>query len=249
MTAGGQIDRERDAWNRKSGLRRVYRGFYERVAQALRPGRTLELGGGSGNFKAFAPDTISSDIQSAPWLDVVADAQRLPFAEGSFQNMVMIDTLHHLPRPAAAVGEAARVLEPGGRIVLVEPAITALSRPFYTWLHREPVRMDDDPFADRPLWSGDDPYDANQAIPTLMFARRLDRFERTFPTLSLVGREWFSLFAYPLSGGFQAWSLLPNLLAGPLLKLDDGLSRGVGRWMGFRLFVVLEKRGGAKTAD
>jgi len=91
----------------------------------------LELGGGSGNFKLFAPDAVSSDILSAPWLDVVCDAQRLPFSDQAFSNVVMIDVLHHVENPLRALRQACGVLRVGGRVIMCEPAITPLSGIFY----------------------------------------------------------------------------------------------------------------------
>ena len=52
---------------------------------------------------------------------VAADATRLPFADGSFDAVLIRDLLHHLPDRAAALAEAARVLAPGGRLTLIEP--------------------------------------------------------------------------------------------------------------------------------
>ncbi|TXM88533.1 class I SAM-dependent methyltransferase [Methylobacterium sp. WL122] len=44
-------------------------------------------------------------------------AESLPFADGSFDGAVILNALHHVPDPRAALGEAARVAVPGGRIV------------------------------------------------------------------------------------------------------------------------------------
>ncbi len=143
---------DRIAWETKPALREVYRDCYRRIVAACRPGRTLEVGGGIGNLKEFAEtsglDIISSDIQFAPWLDLVCDAHALPFAQGSLDNIVMFDVLHHLHRPRRFFAEAERALTIGGRIVLVEPAITPLSWPFYKFFHPEPVRLTDDPLAE-----------------------------------------------------------------------------------------------------
>lgn len=52
---------------------------------------------------------------------VTADGARLPFADGCFDAVLIRDVLHHVPEPAAVLAEARRVLEPGGRLLLVEP--------------------------------------------------------------------------------------------------------------------------------
>ena len=84
------------------------------MADACGPGTTLEIGGGSGNFKAFAPHVVSTDILFAPWLDSVCDAQSLPFENAAFDNVVMMDVFHHLERPTVFLRETLRVLKPGG---------------------------------------------------------------------------------------------------------------------------------------
>lgn len=49
---------------------------------------------------------------------LLADASRLPFADASFDGMLMVASLHHLPEPEKALREARRVLQPGGLLVL-----------------------------------------------------------------------------------------------------------------------------------
>lgn len=45
----------------------------------------------------------------------VADAERLPFADETFDVVYSWGVLHHTPRPEVAMAEAQRVLRPGGR--------------------------------------------------------------------------------------------------------------------------------------
>jgi SAM-dependent methyltransferase len=233
----------RALWQTKPVLRAVYEDCYRRiVAECVPGGRTLEIGGGTGNLKAFLHGILSTDIQPAPWLDLVADAHRLPFAAGSIRNIVLFDVLHHLERPRLFLEEAARVLEPGGRIVFCEPAITPLSYPFYRFFHPEPVRLDEDPLAAGPLTPGRDPYDSNQAIPTLLLGRERNRLDALLPALRVLGRRRFSFFAYPLSGGFRTWSALPAFAVAPLLAVERRVEPVLGPLMAFRLLGVIARR-------
>lgn len=55
---------------------------------------------------------------SASSAHLLADAENLPFATGSFDGAFMVASLHHLPDPLASLKEIRRVLRPGGVFVL-----------------------------------------------------------------------------------------------------------------------------------
>jgi SAM-dependent methyltransferase len=231
----------RAVWERKPVLRVVYDDFYNRIATACVRGMTIEIGGGVGDLRHRLSNVVATDIQFAPWLDAVADAQQLPFARGSAANIVMIDVLHHLEFPATFFREAQRVLRPGGRVIMVEPAITWGSTLFYRLFHHEPVRMSVEILSDGSPDPRRDPYDANQAIPTLLATRDRARFHRLFPELHIVQVDWFAFAAYALSGGFKNWSLISKEFARRLLKLESPIETAVGRLGGFRMLIVIEK--------
>ena len=61
-----------------------------------------------------------------------ADIQALPFADGVFDAAFCSMVLHHVARPARAVSEMARVVRPGGKVVII-----AFTRHNLTWLREE----------------------------------------------------------------------------------------------------------------
>lgn len=233
----------REIWDRKPVLRAVYGDIYRRMLEILVPGPTLEVGSGSGNFKMFAPGTISSDVLPAQWLDLVCDAQQLPFADASFGNIVMVDVLHHIGSPLQFLKEARRVLRPKGHLIFCEPCITPLSSVFYRLFHDEPVDMSVDPLKTDDISAHKNPYDSNQAIPTLMVGRFRDACRRAVPELELEFLDRFSFIAYPLSGGFRPWSLIPAIAARPLLAAEWALRHLFGHLAAFRLLAVYRRTG------
>ena len=232
-----------EVWNHKPVLRRVYDDFYSRIAAECVPGLTVEIGGGIGNLKQRLGHVISTDIQPAPWLDCVANAQALPFADGAVNNIVMVDVLHHIEFPVNFFREAERILKPGGHIVMVEPAITWGSTLFYRLLHPEPVVMSADPLASGKPDPKRDPYHSNQAIPTLIATRDKARFHARFPAMKIERIDWFSSVVYPLSGGFKQWCLIPSGLFSSFAAIDRAIERAVGGSTAFRMLLVIEKDG------
>ena len=230
-----------NSWNKKPVLRAIYSDLYQKIENVALAGDTLEIGGGIGNFKIGSSRIIRSDIQHSEGLDVVADAQTLPFDNEVFSNIVLFDVLHHLQCPLLFFAEAQRILKPGGRVIMVEPGITPVSKLLYKMGHEEPVEMGWDMNELCKIDADKNPYDSNQAIPTILFKRDPQLFLAAVKGFKINSSDWLSLFAYPLSGGFKSWSLLPCRWVSLILKIEEKLLPFLGFLMAFRLMVVLEK--------
>jgi SAM-dependent methyltransferase len=228
-------------WDKKPTLRAIYRDFYQKIENAMCDGDILEIGGGIGNLQIDSGCVIKSDIQYSPELDVVADAQNLPFDNEVFSNIVLFDVLHHLQCPLLFFSEARRVLKPGGKIIMLEPGITPVSKIMYKVGHEEPVEMGWDMKDPCKVDVNKDPYDSNQAIPTILFKRDSKVFIEMVKGFNIDRSDWLSLFAYPLSGGFKSWSLLPYRWVKTILKIEEIVLPFLGKYMAFRLMVVLKK--------
>ena len=97
------------------------------------------------------------------------------------------------------------------------------------------------PLEDGELSADRKPFDANQGIPTLLYTRYRNALAKAFPEFRMVDVKYFSLWAYPLSGGFKPWSLVPSCCVDTLLGLERKIEPFVGKFLGFRVMAVMEK--------
>lgn len=235
-----EIRANQRVWAQKPLLQAVYADLYARILKQIDlslPGRVVELGSGMGNLKTQLPDALCTDLFPNPWLEVVCDGYELPFRTESVSHLVLFDVFHHLEAPNALLRAAQRVLIPRGRIVIMDPYISACSYPAYGWLHHEPVALEAR-IKPEPLPPVPRGYYAAQGNATRLFFRH--EWPDWPPGWRVAHRQAFSAFASLLSGGFSKPALYPASCLGAMLKLDATLSR----WptlFGGRCLVVLEK--------
>jgi ubiquinone/menaquinone biosynthesis C-methylase UbiE len=127
--------------------RHIYDYMYQRIPEIIRDKDVLEIATGPGLLaKHVAPAArtmIATDysdgvIAEAKKGDVpanltfeVADAMHLPYADDSFDAVLIANALHIIPQPEQALREIDRVLRPGGILIapnFVEHKGTLLSR-------------------------------------------------------------------------------------------------------------------------
>jgi len=120
--------------------------FYDRVFHFLGPERLmnllqarpseriLDIGGGTGRVSQTFGDGYTVVVCDPSWgmlqetrqkqmIACCGLAEHLPFADGAFDRIVMVDTFHHLRDQRVAAREILRVLRLGGRLVIEEPDI------------------------------------------------------------------------------------------------------------------------------
>jgi len=105
-----------------------------RQAAMLAPGsRVLDLGAGSCPYRALFAHCRYSAQDLAPLndeqlrfgaygaIDYRSDATAIPVPDASFDSVLCTEVLEHHPEPIKVIHEIARVLAPGGRLVLTAP--------------------------------------------------------------------------------------------------------------------------------
>ena len=111
--------------------------------------QVVDLGCGSGAFTQLLArsgyDAVGLDISGKliavgqrkhPDIAFLqGDIEHLPFADGSFDGVLLSGVVHHFPDPSRCAAEVFRVLRPRGRFVAFDPN---RMNPFM-WLYRDPA--------------------------------------------------------------------------------------------------------------
>jgi SAM-dependent methyltransferase len=104
--------------------------------------RVLDVGAGVGQYRSLfrhcdyrtqdfglEPDTAGKYTP----LDYECDIAAIPVSDGAFDVILCTEVLEHVPEPIRAIREMARILRPGGRMLLTAP--------LGSHLHQEPYHF------------------------------------------------------------------------------------------------------------
>ena len=133
-------------------IRRFLRSYLETAPTGARVldagcGNGVETGPLAGGLKVVGVDCQPSYVAhcarsypAASW--VRGDLTRLAFRDAAFDVIVLNQVVEHLPEPPATVAELARVLAPGGRLLVATPNYGApgwplVEKTYHRWFARE----------------------------------------------------------------------------------------------------------------
>lgn len=122
------------AWFRRTKNKVLRRRWALRLVDGLAAGRLLDAPCGTGELsreltqrghRVWALDRNPTALAERDGIHFdVGDLNRpLPYADGFFDAIVSLEGIEHLESPAVCLGEFARVLRAGGRLVLTTPNV------------------------------------------------------------------------------------------------------------------------------
>lgn len=225
-------------------LSRTYQDIYAAMLaaanQCLEHHTTaIEIGSAGGIFSISmgSRSVISSDIRFDIDLDLVLDAQNIPFANNSLDVLFMKDSLHHIPDVESFLIEANRVLKVGGGIVCVDPYWRGVAKWIYRWFHPEPFNEKQSDWN----FESNDPTFSNQAILFILLRRDRAKFENCYPQFEIIELGPLLGPSYILSGGVTAPRVVPKYFLLALRNLENQ-TRFWRRFFALEYLVVLRKR-------
>jgi SAM-dependent methyltransferase len=83
--------------------------------------RVLDVGCGDRPYEQLlsgAAEIVGFDVPGNPHADLHGSIDAIPVEDASFDVVLCLQVLEHVPDPAAAVRELRRVVRPGGRVLL-----------------------------------------------------------------------------------------------------------------------------------
>lgn len=240
------LDLHRQITMEKPLMREVFRDFYTICVDLAKvhltvSGKQVEIGGGGSFFKEYYPQVLTTDVKPSIYLDMVVNAQDMPFDKEQVGVVYGINCFHHLSDPRRFFSELGRVLIRGGGCVLIDPYNSWLSRLFHSHVHSH-EHFNQDQRTWEPASNSVGPLSgANQALSSVVFCRDRAQFEREFSFLEIVYTQPLTNYLrYILSGGVNFRQLVPDS-AGTVLRGIEFVLRPFSRLLALHHVLVLRK--------
>lgn len=225
------------SWLARTVRRYGLRKRAQRATRYAQPGRVLDVGCSTGEFvwemaqragwKALGMDIsvgVVGYAQAHLGIDVtVGLLNNSPFADASFSVITLWNVFEHVYAPRTVIAEAARLLRPGGVLVITHPNLNSMDRRLFgnTWIGYELPRH-------IYLYPGD-------LLCSLMEEYGLQEVERscfygshaaTATSLTFILERWFGRGDLSALLSRILFSLPVRLITAPYFMLIDRLGMG-----------------------
>ena len=230
----------------KPMMRDVFSEFYDACIQldekyfSDSKAKRVEIGAGVSFFKKKYPEIISTDIKKAENLDMVVDAQNMPFEQNSVRAIYGINCFHHFPNPDLFFNELDRVLVKGCGCILIDPYYGTIAKRFYKKIFdTETFDMTQKEWVNESLGFMNG---ANQALSYIVFIRDKKKFEERYPNLEIIVQKPLNNYMrYVLSGGLNFRQILPSFFS-PIIKFFEFIFMPFNSVFALHHIIVIRKK-------
>ena len=245
INTASRLDAHSDALAAKPELQTLFGDIHHRFLRyeteygTAQPGARVELGSGVYPLKRTDAEVFAAEVVVGSKVDLLFDAQHMPFGAGSVRTLFLQNVFHHFSDPSLFFAEASRVLAEGGTVIMLEPHASLLGRLIYPRLFATET-FDRQMRGWRAPQSG--PMEgANQALSDIVFRRDRRLFDAAFPTLKVVAEGvdhgWFRYLA---SGGLNFRRVAPRWAFGLARRYERRLGP-LHRVFGIHHYIVLRR--------
>ena len=205
----------------------------------------LEIGAGAGISEDFLKnmDILKTDILSWEDNSVIGniDAEKLPFNNGQFSNIIAIDVIHHTNSPNRVINECLRVLAPGGKLIIVEPYVSVFSYVIYKMFHHENTSWKIK--IESPSRRVNEAFDGDQGVSRVLFKnkKQIDKLKNTIDFEFNIEKRFISFLSFFATGGLSRPLPTNKFLISALIRIENRFPQYIFKICASRIFVVIKK--------
>lgn len=129
MTDQRRYFRKFRIWQAPYAVHRIAGAQIRAAAEQYLRGRLIDVGCGAKNKRLLIGDLVEAyvgvdhadSMHDLSDVDMIGSAYAIPVDDGSFDSLLCTSVLEHLEEPDRAIGEAHRILKPGGHALYTVP--------------------------------------------------------------------------------------------------------------------------------
>lgn len=192
----------------------------------------LELGCGAGHSKHYIknPNLKISDVTNYDFLDFKnVNCLNTPFDDNSFDCVFSLSLIHHIPNPIKLFNEVGRILKKNGKYIILDINCSFFFKLITILTKSEKYDLDVDIYdIEKNLTDPNDPFDSNNAVPTLIF-EDFEKFNKELNcNFEINNLKFQEFFTFVNSGGViidAPYLPLNRLFLSSFDKIDNILSK------------------------
>ena len=208
----------------------------------------LEVGAGGGFSKKYIlnKNFKISDLALHEHLDFKnVDAQNTQHDSNSYDFVIAVNMIHHVPYPVKFLNEMYRILKPGGKLIIQEAYCSIIFQIITIIMRHEGFDFTKDVWNDKiPLSDQNDRWSGNIAVPHLIFDDRENFNKKIGDKFKIIHEKFYECLIFLNSGGVTSKTFyvpLSNFLLKFFNLIDNFLVKFFPKIFAMGRQIVLEK--------